>query len=231
MTAKIETRIFSGVQVRAAAGAAFTLEGIAASYNMPSKPIPGGGGTFTEYIAPGAFKRSLRNKADVKCLFNHSVNFVLGRVRNGTLTLQDTPTGLAFRCQLNQKMQSHQDLYASVKRGDISECSFAFSVAPDGQKWSADYSKRTLTDVDLFDVSVVADPAYGGDATSVDARQLRSAQYVATQDWRAKHAAALARLAPLIAADKAALAADTTTSARQQYLDELAAARAEGWDI
>jgi HK97 family phage prohead protease len=213
MTTKIEKRTLTGVQVRAAAGEAFTLEGIAASYNMPSKPIPRDpsnprAGTFTEYIAPGAFKRSLRSKADVKCLFNHSANVVLGRVKNGTLALTDTDTGLAFRVQLNQKMQSHQDLYASVKRGDISECSYAFNVAPNGQKWSADYSKRTITDVDLYDVSVVTDPAYAGGATSVDARQLRAAQYVVTQDLRSKHAAALARLAPVIAADKTALAED-----------------------
>jgi HK97 family phage prohead protease len=225
MANKIEQRIFSGVQVRAAAGAAFTLEGIAASYNMPSKPIPmQGGGTFIEYVKPGAFARSLRNKADVKALFNHSANLILGRVKNGTLTLTDTPAGLAFRVQLNQKMQSHQDLYASVKRGDVSECSFAFSVAPKGQQWNADYSKRTLTDVDLFDVSVVTNPAYGGGATSVDARQLRSAHYVATQDWRSKHAAALAKLAPVIAADKAALAEDEQIEAAardfQRWLDE-----------
>jgi HK97 family phage prohead protease len=229
MTAKIETRIFAGVQVRAAADAAFTLEGIAASYNMPSKPISGGpAGSFTEYVAPSAFKRSLRNKADVKALFNHNANVVLGRVKNGTLTLTDTPAGLAFRCQLNPAMQSHRDLYSSVKRGDISECSFAFAVPEGGDKWSADYTKRTLTDVDLIDVSVVTNPAYGGDATSVAAR---SAQYVATQDWQARHAAALAKLAPVIAADKAALAADYISPARQQYLDMVAEARSEGWDI
>lgn len=233
MKPQIETRTFSGVQVRAAAGEAFTLEGIAASYNMPSKPIPGSpaGGSFTEYIAPGAFKRSLRNKADVKALVNHDPMQILGRVKNGTLTLTDTEAGLAFRVQLNPKSQAHTDLYRNVQTGLMDECSFAFSVAPDGQKWSKDYSKRTLTDVTLFDVSVVTDPAYGGNATTVAARQLRSAQYAATQDWRQRHAAALAKLAPIIAADKAALAADTTTSARQAYLDELAEARAEGWDV
>jgi hypothetical protein len=231
MTTKIEQRIFAGVQVRATAGAAFVLEGIAASYNMPSKPIPGGpNGTFTEYIKPGAFARSLCNKADVKALFNHDANFILGRVKNGTLTLTDTAAGLAFRCQLNPKSSAHQDLYASVQRGDISECSFAFSVAPNGQQWSADSSKRTLTDVDLFDVSVVTHPAYGDDATSVAARNRRSAaQYVVTQDWRSKHVAALAKLAPIIAADKAAIAADPISPARRQFLDLETELREEGW--
>lgn len=225
MTAKIETRIFSGVQVRAAAGNEFALEGIAASYNMPSKPIPGGpAGSFTEYVAPGAFKRSLRDKADVKALVNHDATQILGRVKNGTLKLTDTPAGLAFRVQLIPKSQAHQAVYATVQRGDMDECSFAFSVPKGGDKWNADYSKRTLTNVDLFDVSIVTSPAYGGDATSVAARQLRSAQYVATQDWRSKHASALARLAPVIAADRALLAEDEQIEAAardfQRWLDE-----------
>ena len=225
MTTKIEKRIFSGVQVRAAAGAAFTLEGIAASYSMPSKPIPGGpNGNFTEYVAPSAFKRALRSKADVKCLFNHSANFVLGRTKSGTLTLTDTDAGLAFRCQLDQRSRTHQDIYASVQRGDISECSFAFSVPEGGDTWTSDYKKRTLTDVDLFDVSVVTDPAYGGGATSVDARQLRAAQYVATDEWKKKHAAALAKLASIIAADAAVLAAEAMQEAAdreiQRWLDD-----------
>jgi uncharacterized protein len=226
MKTKIEQRTFSGVQVRAAAGAAFTLEGIAASYNKPSKPIPhdprttGLTGTFIEYIKPGAFVRALRNKQEVKALFNHNANVILGRTKNGTLTLTDTSAGLAFRVQLNQKMQSHKDLYASVLRGDISECSFAFAVPKGGDTWNRDYSKRTLTDVDLFDVSVVTDPAYGDDATSVDARQKRG-RYVLATDTRA---AQLAALAKVVAADKQWLADEAKREAAdreiQRWLDE-----------
>lgn len=203
MTGKMETRIFAGVQVRAAAGKAFALEGMAASYGMPSKPIPGGpNGCFTEYVQKGAFNRSLRNKADVKALVNHDANQILGRVKNGTLVLSDTDAGLAFRVQLNPRDPSAVALHARVERGDIDACSFAFTVSKQGQKWNADYSTRTLTDVDLFDVSVVTDPAYGGDATSVAARQLRSAKYVMTDAWRAKHMAALAKLERQLASEK-----------------------------
>jgi uncharacterized protein len=219
---KIEQRIFSGVQVRAAAGSDFALVGMAASYNKPSKPIPGGpNGTFTEYIKPGAFARALRNKQDVKALFNHNANVILGRTKNGTLTLTDTSAGLAFRVQLNPKMVSHTDLYASVKRGDISECSFAFAVPNGGDKWNAAYTKRELVDVDLFDISVVTDPAYGDGATSVDARQLRNAQYVLATDTRA---AQLDALAKVVAADKQWLAEEAKREAAdreiQRWLDE-----------
>ncbi len=197
MTTKMEQRSFSGMQLRAAAG--FVLEGVAASYNTPSRDLGG----FTEKIAPGAFTRSLREGKDVKCLFNHDANLILGRVKNGTLTLTDTPEGLAFRCQLDQRSQMHKDLHASVQRGDIDECSFAFIVRDGGQKWNG--SLRTVTDVDLCDVSVVTYPAYPT-GTSASAR---SAHYALNpQDWRAKHNAALARLAPVVAADNAALAED-----------------------
>ena len=88
-----------------------------------------------------------------------------------------------------------------------------------GDKWNADYSERTLTNVNLFDVSVVTSPAYGGNATNVDAR---SAQYVVTQDWRSKHNAALAKLNAIVAADKAAALADSDEAERviQIWLDE-----------
>ena len=231
MTPKIETRsyeqrIFSGAQVRTASD--FTLQGIAAAYNTWSGDLGG----FKEQIRSGAFARALREKQDVKALLNHDPNFVYGRVKNSTLTLTDTSAGLAFHVQLDKRSQKHQELYALVDRGDIDACSFAFFAGPGGDTWSADGTQRTLTNIErLFDVSVVCYPAYPT-GTSVAARNLRSAgRYVLTADWREKHAAALARLAPVIAADKAALAADTTTSARQQYLDQLAETRAEGWDV
>jgi HK97 family phage prohead protease len=218
---KTERSFSIGVELRAAAGSDFALAGIAASYDKPSKPIPGPNGTFTEYIRKGAFTRALRQKQEVKALLNHNANFLLGRTKNGTLTLTDTPAGLAFRVQLNPKMVSHKDLYASVKRGDISECSFAFAVPKGGDSWSADYSKRTLLDVDLFDISVVTDPAYGGGATSVDARQLRSAQYVLATDTRA---AQLEALAKVVAADRVWLAEESKREAAdreiQRWLDE-----------
>jgi HK97 family phage prohead protease len=104
---------------------------------------------------------------------NHDANIVLGRTRSGTLVLSDSRDGLRFLCQLDKSQQSHKDLYASVKRGDISECSFAFAVNGEGQTWTRDQKQRTLTDVNLFDVSIVTNPAYPT-GTSV---QVRSAQY------------------------------------------------------
>jgi HK97 family phage prohead protease len=153
-------------------GDEFALVGYAARHNVLSHNLGG----FREIIRPGTFTRSLKAKADVKCLLNHAADNILGRTKSGTLTLGQDDRGLSFRCQLDRSNSDHQNLYASIKRGDIDECSFAFTVAPGGQKWDEgkdpetgeDCLMRSLTDVDLLDVSAVTYPAYP--STSVGAR-------------------------------------------------------------
>jgi uncharacterized protein len=160
--------------LRAASSSDFKLEGTACSYNMLSKTL----GSFVERISPGAFSRSLADKSqDVVCTFNHDNNKILGRLKNGTLTLKDSPDALRFSCQLDKKQQAHKDLYYAVQRGDISECSFAFSVENGGESFSDARDERgqritlrTITAAHLFDVSAVTNPAYGDGATQVNAR-------------------------------------------------------------
>ena len=173
---KPEIRSF---ELRAAADDGdFALEGTAISYDCLSGDVGG----FRERIMPGAFARSIKQGADVKCLLNHDANVVLGRTKSGTLQLEDTRKGLGFRCQLDKNNSAHRDVYASVKRGDLSECSFAFTVPQGGDAFDEvtqggkRFVRRTITDANLIDVSVVAYPAYNAKgATSVDARNADSA--------------------------------------------------------
>jgi len=167
---KPEIRSF---ELRAAADEDFALEGTAISYDCLSQDLGG----FRERIMPGAFTRSLKEGADVKCLMNHDPNFLLGRTKSGTLQLKDSRTGLGFRCQLDKNNSAHRDVYASVKRGDLSECSFAFIVPQGGDAFDEAtqdgkrFLRRTVMEAALRDVSVVVDPAYNAEgATSVDAR-------------------------------------------------------------
>lgn len=153
----MELRYLQSAELRAAGN---KIEGYAAVFDSPSAGLG-----FTEYVEPGAFSRSIRNKDDVFCLFNHDRNIILGRTSSGTCRLSEDSTGLEFSCDISQSQQS-RDIYTSIQRGDISGCSFAFNTRKD--KWSEDGKTRTLLDVDLFDVSVVATPAYP--ATSVSAR-------------------------------------------------------------
>jgi uncharacterized protein len=150
----------------------FALVGYASVFNQWSNDLGG----FKEIILPGTFARSLREGADVKALFNHAPDNVLGRTKSGTCTVSEDSHGLRFRCQLDKNNTRHQDIYAMVKRGDLDECSFAFTVPDGGQKWDevkddkgiTQSYKRTISDVDLIDVSIVTYPAYPG--TSAGAR-------------------------------------------------------------
>jgi HK97 family phage prohead protease len=177
---QIEKRSFAG-ELRADAGAKFEVSGYAASFNTLSRDLGG----FREQLAPGCFKRSLAEGTDVKCLFNHDANVVLGRVGNKTLAVSEDARGLKFTCQLNPASQQHRDIYESVKRGDVSQCSFAFTVRDGAEDWDnaedergAKFARRTIREVNLLDVSAVTYPAYSAPgATSV---QARAADYIAT---------------------------------------------------
>jgi len=150
-----------------------TLEGYAIQWNTKSTDanLP-----FTEIVAPGATARCLRSGADVKCLWQHDPSQVLGRIKNGTLQLNEDSRGLHFRCELDKNNPTHVAAHASIRRGDVSEMSFGFTCAPDGQEWSDEsdargnrYTLRRLTDINLEDVSPVTYPAYA-EGTSVSAR-------------------------------------------------------------
>jgi HK97 family phage prohead protease len=175
-TNKIEVRTISSSLRAAPKADDFTLEGVACRYNSLSKDLNG----FREKVLPGAFALAVASRQDTKCLFNHSQDKVLGRVQNGTLKLTDTPEGLSFRCQLDPTNTEHRNLYQSVKRGDINEMSWAFTLEDGDDDFSEGYDDdgkrctiRSIRNVsNLFDVSIVTSPAYN--STSVQARSFAS---------------------------------------------------------
>jgi HK97 family phage prohead protease len=125
------------------------LEGIAARYNSVSGPIPtASGSTFREIIRPGAFRNVVANKQDVRMLIDHDASKVIGRTASGTLQLRDTPQGLAYRCVLPDT-QSANDLHESVKRGDVNQCSFGFTL---GER---DCKYKNCDEDDLDDLSAL----------------------------------------------------------------------------
>ena len=134
------------------------------------------GGWFREKIAPGAFKNSLK-KDDVRALMNHDSNFVLGRNKAGTLRLAEDKKGLAVEIDPAPTTWAN-DLMISMKRGDVSQMSFGFTV----NKADDDYNEdtRILRDVNLFDVSIVTFPAYP--TTSAEVRSLFHREQ-APPDW------------------------------------------------
>lgn len=167
-------------ELRADASADFVITGYAATYNSWSKDLGG----FMECLLPGCFDRALSDGEDVKALFNHNPSLILGRTKSGTLTVVSDSKGLKFRCQLDRNNTDHANIWSSLRRGDISECSFAFAVSA-GQSWaeggvSPDTGEscllRTIKSVDeLLDVSVVTYPAYNETSASARSKEKRSA--------------------------------------------------------
>ena len=130
-------------------------------------------GYFIETIKPGAFSRAIREGQDVRALFNHHPDHLLGRTKSGTLTLREDTKGLFFECSLPDT-QTARDVRTSILRGDLSGCSFGFQVTK--QTWREVKDDKTghlvqyrdIEDCDIFDVSTVTYPAYEG--TNVGAR-------------------------------------------------------------
>ena len=143
------------------------MYGHAAMFDSLSEDLGG----FRERIAPGAFSNSLES-SDIRALFNHDSNIVLGRNKSGTLRLKEDKTGLAIEID-PPDTQAARDLIVSMQRGDISQMSFGFRTIAD--KWAKLDGEwvRTLLEVDLFDVSPVTYPAYN--STDIAVRSMQEA--------------------------------------------------------
>lgn len=154
---------FLNVEVRAAKdGGGTHVEGHAAVFDTPTWIGPKLFG-FEERIARGAFEKTLKDKADVRLLFNHNPDLVLARTKSGTLTLREDGVGLAVDADLAPTTVG-ADLAALLKRGDVDQMSFGFQVVRD--RWEreerdgTEVEIRTVLEARLFDVSAVTYPAY-----------------------------------------------------------------------
>lgn len=136
-----------------------SLSGYAAVYNAETEIA----GLFREQIAPGAFSSALDGTDDVRALFNHDPNVILGRTTSGTLHLSTDKRGLRYSVDLNMEDPDAVRVHAKVKRGDVNGSSFGFRVLE--EKWQEPKNRnelalRTITRAELFDVSPVVFPAY-----------------------------------------------------------------------
>jgi HK97 family phage prohead protease len=135
------------------------IAGYAAVFNTRSALLFG---TFVEEIAPGAFDDVMGD--DVRALFNHDPNFVLGRTRSNTLRLEIDSRGLAYTIDPPETQTVRDLVLTPLKRGDVTGSSFGFRVAPDGDEWrrEGEIIVRTIHKLaELRDVSPVTYPAYG----------------------------------------------------------------------
>ena len=152
-----------------------TFEGYASVFNSESEDLGG----FREFVAPGAFKRSLRSRNDIKLLWNHDTGSVLGSTRAGTLNLVEDERGLKVRAELPNTTLG-RDTAELIRRGDVDSMSFGFSVIKDS--WDDSGTNRTLNAVRLHEVTICPFPAYSGTAGTTTMRGLDKVAHRANVD-------------------------------------------------
>jgi len=160
-----EKRIVRGSELRAVATDGVThLVGYAALFNVWSLDLGG----WVEMVEPGAFTTSLKT-ADVRALFNHEEQYILGRTKAGTLTLAEDETGLRVDI-VPPDTQYANDLIKSIERGDVDQMSFQFRCLLDDVRYDGGVVRRWLKEVELIDVSPVTFPAYPQTSVSLRSR-------------------------------------------------------------
>jgi hypothetical protein len=121
---KIERRFMAVTQRASGSDDKPVIEGDAAVFNQETQI----GYWFREVIAPGAFKRVLSEKPDVVAALNHNWDKILGRTTAGTLALEETEESLRYSIEINPDDTEAMNTYHKVKRGDVTQASFAFTV-------------------------------------------------------------------------------------------------------
>jgi uncharacterized protein len=143
-----------------AEGDGMSFTGYASVFNSPSEDLGG----FVEYVAPGAFKRSLQSRNEVKLLWNHDSGEPLASLRGGTMQLVEDEVGLRVTAKLPNTTRG-RDIAELLRTKVIDSMSFGFNVIKDS--WSRDGQTRTLESVRLFEASIVSFPAYSATTATV----------------------------------------------------------------
>jgi HK97 family phage prohead protease len=118
--------------------------------------------------------------------FNHNIDSILARTTSGTLSLSTDDEGLRFEFEAPATSLGN-DMVELVRRGDISKCSFKFTVAEDEWLYASkenglEYDERTIRKIDkLYDVSLVVYPAYNDTEASLRHLEERKQQFLNTQ--------------------------------------------------
>ena len=144
------------------------IEGYFVVFNSETKLFE----NYYEEISDKAFKDI--DLSDIRALADHDTAKVLGRTKSQTLSLSVDEKGLFGEITINKNDSEAVNLYERVKRGDIDQCSFGFNILDETMDTRADGStKWTITEIELFEVSVVTFPAYADTAVEARSEQMK----------------------------------------------------------
>lgn len=131
-----------------------TIEGLAAPFNSPAE-IRDAYGSYSETILPGAFTRTIQERAGkIKLLASHDrQSFPLGNIPR----LYEDDLGLRMEAQVANTTAGN-DALTLIREGVATGLSIGFNVVR--QEWDEDYTARTISEIRLAEISLVAEPAY-----------------------------------------------------------------------
>ena len=176
----MQTRSISGAfKTRTEEGGDLYIEGYFSVFDSNYDLWPGA----SESVARGAFSDAL--EGDVRALVDHETRLVLGRTTANTLELREDNHGLWGRIKINRDDSDAMNLYARVQRGDITQCSFGFSILDEETENREDGSVHwTIRKVKLYEVSVCTFPAYEETSVSARKRDLEDMEKRKTETWK-----------------------------------------------
>ena len=165
------------------------ISGYASIFDRSSQVLGGG---FVEQIKRGAFTKTLQERGtqssrdDIKALFNHSTDLVLGSKRAGTLKLSEDSKGLHYEVDLDLDITHHRSAFKMIERGDVTNSSFGFDVIE--ERWSVsdntdDPVLREVLETRLYEVSPTPFPAYE-DSTVTTERSFKGLAELSGLDLR-----------------------------------------------
>jgi HK97 family phage prohead protease len=140
-------------------------------------------GEFREKISPGAFADTLRRN-DVLALFHHDSARILGRMSAGTLRLAEDAKGLHCETDADPSTPDGATALGVVRRREVRGMSFGFRVLAENWSETRGLPLRTLTEIELVEVTLTGFPAY--EETSAALRSL--------ERWRGSNAAVRAKM-------------------------------------
>lgn len=137
-----------------------------------------GGKKWREYILPGTFEKAIAKAKmsgeKINLLADHDPKQILASTVNDSLRLEEDEIGLYFEAKVSPTSYG-KNLYILVRDKIIKGLSFGMKVIRDDWKMGADgLAIRTISDIELFEVSALETPAYP--ATLLEARGLEVAE-------------------------------------------------------
>ena len=181
--------IVNQFEARTMDGSKAVISGYASIFDRSSQVLGGG---FVEQIKRGAFTKTLQERGtqtsrdDIKALFNHSTDLVLGSKRAGTLKLSEDTKGLHYEVDLDLDITHHRSAFKMIERGDVTNSSFGFDVIE--ERWSVSENSddpvlREVLETRLYEVSPTPFPAYE-DSTVTTERSFKGLAEMSGLDLR-----------------------------------------------